>query len=68
MVKVSKATIGSEMSWKTELEGLYSVGQWAYPGFSVASVMESGYYVAQELLKNDRIDLESDFNNAFPQK
>ena len=56
---------GKFMRQKTEVEGLHLVGQWVFPGFGVAGVMASGYYLAKDLLKNDGIDLENDFKTYF---
>jgi len=52
---------GKFLKQKTEIPGLYLVGQWTFPGFGVAGVMASGYYLAKELLKEDNIDLEREF-------
>ena len=53
------------MKQKTLIDHLYLVGQWVFPGFGVAGVMASGYYLARELLKPDGIDLKKDFAEAF---
>lgn len=52
---------GKFMKQKTDVPNLYLVGQWVFPGFGVAGVMASGYYLATDLLKLDGIDLENDF-------
>lgn len=56
---------GKFMKQKTEVEGLHLVGQWVFPGFGVAGVMASGYYLAKDLLKKDGIDLEKEFKAYF---
>ncbi len=56
---------GRFMKHKTDVPNLYLVGQWVFPGFGVAGVMASGYYLARDLLKTDGIDLERDFKNYF---
>jgi phytoene dehydrogenase-like protein len=54
---------GKFMKQKTDVTNLHLVGQWVFPGFGVAGVMASGYYLAKDLLKSDGIDLENDFKN-----
>lgn len=56
---------GKFMKQKTDVPCLYLCGQWVYPGFGVAGVMASGYYLAKDLLKLDGIDLERDYRNYF---
>lgn len=56
---------GKFLPQKTEVQDLYLCGQWVFPGFGVAGVMASGYYLAKDLLKPDGIDLEQDFKNYF---
>ena len=56
---------GKFMKQKTDVPNLHLVGQWVFPGFGVAGVMASGYYLAKDLLKLDNIDLERDFKNYF---
>lgn len=56
---------GKFLKQQTDVPNLYLVGQWVFPGFGVAGVMASGYYLAKDLLKSDGIDLESDFKNYF---
>jgi phytoene dehydrogenase-like protein len=58
---------GKFMKQKTEVPNLYLCGQWVFPGFGVAGVMASGYYLAKDLLKPEGIDLEGDFKNYFMQ-
>jgi phytoene dehydrogenase-like protein len=58
---------GKFMKQKTEVPNLYLCGQWVFPGFGVAGVMASGYYLAKDLLKPAGIDLEGDFKNYFMQ-
>jgi len=55
---------GKFMKQKTDIPNLHLVGQWVFPGFGVAGVMASGYYLAKDLLKQDGIDLERDYKNA----
>lgn len=56
---------GKFLKQKTDVPNLYLCGQWVFPGFGVAGVMASGYYLAKDLLKRDNIDLEMDFKNYF---
>jgi len=56
---------GKFMKQKTDIPNLYLCGQWVFPGFGVAGVMASGYYLAKDLLKLENIDLERDFKNYF---
>jgi phytoene dehydrogenase-like protein len=56
---------GKFMKQKTEVPDLFLVGQWVFPGFGVAGVMASGYYLAKDLLKSEGVDLERDFKNYF---
>jgi len=56
---------GKFIKQKTDVPNLYLVGQWVFPGFGVAGVMASGYYLAKDLLKLDGIDLEKDFKKYF---
>lgn len=56
---------GKFLKQKTGLPGLYLCGQWVFPGFGVAGVMASGYYLAKDLLKADGVDLEGDFKQYF---
>lgn len=72
---------GSFMGWSAEekeygrfmrqralIKDLYLVGQWVFPGFGVAGVMASGYYLAREILKGEGIDLKKEFNDYFAGK
>jgi phytoene dehydrogenase-like protein len=59
---------GKFMKQKTEVPGLYLCGQWVFPGFGVAGVLASGYYLAKDLLKGEGIDLEGDFKRYFDQE
>jgi len=56
---------GKFMRQETDVPNLYLVGQWVFPGFGVAGVMASGYYLAKNLLKLDDIDLERDYKRYF---
>jgi phytoene dehydrogenase-like protein len=58
---------GKFLKQKTDVANLYLCGQWVFPGFGVAGVMASGYYLAKDLLKSEGIDLESEFKNYFMQ-
>ncbi|QGU95826.1 NAD(P)-binding protein [Clostridium bovifaecis] len=58
---------GKFLKQKTDVANLYLCGQWVFPGFGVAGVMASGYYLAKDLLKLDGIDLERDYKNYFMQ-
>lgn len=49
----------------TSIKDLYFVGQWTFPGFGVAGVMASGYYLAKEILKREGINLKKDFSEFF---
>lgn len=53
------------MRQKTDIRDLYLVGQWVFPGFGVAGVMASGYYLAKEILKGEGIDLKKEFTECF---
>jgi phytoene dehydrogenase-like protein len=56
---------GKYMKQRTDIKDLYLVGQWVFPGFGVAGVMASGYYLAMEILKEKGIDLKKDFTEYF---
>lgn len=56
---------GKFLPHKTDVPNLYLCGQWVFPGFGVAGVMASGYYLAKDLLKQDGLDLEGDFKKYF---
>lgn len=56
---------GRYLKQKTEIKDLYLVGQWVFPGFGVAGVMASGYYLAKEILKSEGIDLKQEFTSYF---
>jgi phytoene dehydrogenase-like protein len=53
------------MKQRTDIRNLYLVGQWVFPGFGVAGVMASGYYLAKEILKGEGIDLKKEFTEYF---
>jgi phytoene dehydrogenase-like protein len=61
----NRKNYGKFVKQKTEIPGLYLVGQWTFPGFGIAGVMASGYYLTKELLKEDTIDLEKEFIEYF---
>ncbi|MDP4145425.1 MAG: hypothetical protein Q8936_13230 [Bacillota bacterium] len=62
---IDSKNYGRFLKQKTEVPNLYLCGQWVFPGFGVAGVMASGYYLAKDLLKSKGIDLERDFKNHF---
>jgi phytoene dehydrogenase-like protein len=62
---IDSKNYGKFLKQKTDVPSLYLCGQWVFPGFGVAGVMASGYYLAKDLLKQDGIDLEADFKNYF---
>lgn len=62
---IDKKNYGKFLKQKTSINGLYLVGQYVFPGFGVAGVMASGYYLAKELLKKENINLEKDFKEFF---
>jgi phytoene dehydrogenase-like protein len=55
---VEEKEYGKYLKQRTDLKNLYLVGQWVFPGFGVAGVMASGYYLAKEILKDEGIDLK----------
>jgi phytoene dehydrogenase-like protein len=64
---IDKNNYGKFMKQKTKVPNLYLAGQWVFPGFGVAGVMASGYYLAKDLLKDDNVNLEEDFKLLFEQ-
>ena len=62
---VEQSQYGKFLKQRTDINDLYLVGQWVFPGFGVAGVMASGYYLAKEILKHDGIDLKKDFTQHF---
>ena len=48
------------MKQRTAIKDLFLVGQWVFPGFGIAGVMASGYYLAKEILKDECIDLKKE--------
>lgn len=62
---VEEKDYGKYMRHKTEIKDLYLVGQWVFPGFGVAGVMASGYYLGKDLLKGDGVDLKKEFTEYF---
>ena len=63
---IDEKEYGRYMKQKTDIRDLYLVGQWVFPGFGVAGVMASGYYLAKEILKGEGIDLKKEFTEFFP--
>jgi phytoene dehydrogenase-like protein len=64
---VEQSEYGKYLKQRTAINDLYLVGQWVFPGFGVAGVMASGYYLAKEILKSENIDLKKDFSEYFMQ-
>lgn len=62
---VDQKGYGKYMKQTTDLKDLYMVGQWVFPGFGVAGVMASGYYLAKEILRSEGIDLKKEFSDYF---
>ncbi|WP_055669709.1 phytoene desaturase family protein [Desnuesiella massiliensis] len=62
---IDSKNYGKFLKQKTDVRNLYLCGQWVFPGFGVAGVMASGYYLAKDLLKLDGINLERDYKNYF---
>jgi phytoene dehydrogenase-like protein len=62
---IDQSQYGKYLKQRTEIKNLYLVGQWVFPGFGVAGVMASGYYLAKEILKSEGIDLKKDFIQYF---
>jgi phytoene dehydrogenase-like protein len=62
---VEEKEYGRYMKQRTDIKDLYLVGQWVFPGFGVAGVMASGYYLSKELLRNEGIDLKKEFTEYF---
>lgn len=60
-----QSSYGKFMKQRTAMKNLYLVGQWVFPGFGVAGVMASGYYLAKELLRSEGIDLKKEFTQFF---
>lgn len=62
---IEQSEYGKYMKQRTDIKNLYLVGQWVFPGFGVAGVMASGYYLSKEILKSEGIDLKKDFTEYF---
>lgn len=62
---VEEKQYGRFLKQRTDIKDLYLVGQWVFPGFGVAGVMASGYYLAKELLKDEGIDLKKEYTGYF---
>jgi phytoene dehydrogenase-like protein len=62
---IEQSDYGKYLKQRTDIKDLYLVGQWVFPGFGVAGVMASGYYLAKEILKGEGIDLKKDFTEYF---
>jgi phytoene dehydrogenase-like protein len=61
----NKKSFGKFIKQKTEINGLYLVGQWTFPGFGIAGTIANGYYLAKELLKEYGINLEKEYIEYF---
>lgn len=62
---IEEKEYGKFMRQRTGIKDLYLVGQWVFPGFGIAGVMASGYYLAKDILKGDGIDLKKEFGEYF---
>lgn len=62
---IEQSQYGKYLKQRTAIKDLYLVGQWVFPGFGVAGVMASGYYLAKEILKSEGMDLKKDFTEYF---
>lgn len=62
---IEQSEYGKYLKQRTDIHNLYFVGQWVFPGFGVAGVMASGYYLAKEILNSDGIDLKKDFTEYY---
>lgn len=62
---IEEKEYGRFMKQRTDIKNLYLVGQWVFPGFGVAGVMASGYYLAKEILNGEGIDLKKEFTEYF---
>ena len=62
---IEEKEYGKYMKQRTDIKDLYLVGQWVFPGFGIAGVMASGYYLAKEILKSEGIDLKKEFTEYF---
>ncbi|NMD71757.1 NAD(P)/FAD-dependent oxidoreductase [Bacillus sp. DNRA2] len=62
---VEEKEYGKYLKQRTDIKNLFLVGQWVFPGFGVAGVMASGYYLAKEILKDEGIDLKQEFTEFF---
>lgn len=62
---IEERDYGRYLKQRTDIQDLYLVGQWVFPGFGVAGVMASGYYLAKELLRGEGIDLKREFSSFF---
>lgn len=56
---------GKFLPYETPLKNLYLVGHWVFPGGGVPAVMGSGYFVARQILRRARIDLDERMNQYF---
>ncbi len=62
---IDQTEYGQYLRQRSEIKDLYLVGQWVFPGFGVAGVMASGYYLAKEILSEEGINLKRDFRDFF---
>jgi phytoene dehydrogenase-like protein len=62
---ITQSEYGKYLKQRTDIKDFYLVGQWVFPGFGVAGVMASGYYLAREILKREGIDVKKNFTEYF---
>jgi phytoene dehydrogenase-like protein len=62
---IEQKEYGRFMKQRSDIKDLFMVGQWVFPGFGVAGVMASGYYLAKEILKDEGIDLKKEYTEYF---
>ena len=55
---------GGIPGYEADVENLYLVAN-GFPGFGIAGVMASGYYLAKEILKDEGIDLKKEIAKHF---
>lgn len=56
---------GKFLSATTPINNFYLIGHWVFPGGGVPGVVAGGYYLAKEILSQENIDLEAEFQKAF---
>lgn len=60
---IDQKNYGKFLRQHTLIDNLHMVGQWVFPGFGIAGVMASGYFLAKDLLEEDDINLENEIAN-----